>query len=228
MAVYRTLNWRQRLFVCHFLGKTNGNPTEAAKLAGYKCPESAGLNLLNHPIIHATIQAKLEEAAMQADEVLARMSDIASGDHDDFLDEYDHQVGVDPETGEPITEKRLRFNYAKAKKRGKTHLINQIEIQPDGTVKVKLHSSADALDKLAKVHGLYKERIDVHAIIGDTEEDRRKFVAIFGAFAQLEGTGVGGAGGCPPEPGALLDHSLEGELDPCSPPEVIELPATLD
>jgi len=221
----RTLNWQQRLFVINYLGKANGNATKAAELAGYRNPQATGSQLLQHPIVHAALQAKLEEAAMQADEVLARLSDIASGDHDDFLEEYDHQTGVD-ENGDPVYQKRLHFNYGRAKKRGKTHLISQIEIAPDGTTKVKLHSSADALDKLARVHGLYKERIDIYAAIGDTEEDRRKFVTVFGAIAQLEGASSGGTGGSTPEPGALLDHSIEGELGSCPSLETVELPPT--
>lgn len=220
----RTLNYRQRLFLVNYLGKAQGSAEEAARLAGYKYPASTGAQLLQHPIVNAAIQAKLEEAAMKSDEVLARISDMASTDIDEFLDEYDHQAGVDQDTGEPIYEKRLKFNYAKAKKRGKTHLVKKLRVLPDGSVEFELHNSADALDKLARVHGLYKDKIDIRAAIGDSEEDRRKFIAVFGAFAQLEGASSGGEGGGQGESSPFRDRSLEGSLDACSPSEVIELP----
>lgn len=220
----KTLNWRQRLFLVNFLGKCQGNAEEAARLAGYRYPASTGSSLLQHPIIYAAIQAKLEEAAMTSDEVLARLSDIASGDQDDFLDEVDCQTGAD-EIGNPIFEKRMRFNYAKAKKRGKTHLIKKMKFDKDGRIEeVELYGAPDALDKLARVHGLYKDKLDIRAAIGDSEEDRRKFVAVFGAIAHLEGAISGGEGWSEGEPGALCHSGLEGSLDACSPSEVIELP----
>ncbi len=211
----RTLNWQQRLFVINYLGKANGNATKAAELAGYRNPQSSGSQLLQHPIVYSALQAKLEEAAMQADEVLARISDQASTDIDEFLDEYDHQNGVDEE-GNPTYERRLKFNYRKAKSRGKTHLVKKLKILPDGSIEFELHDSAAALDRLAKVHGLYKEKIDVNFAIGDTDEERRRFTAVFAGFAQLtepEGTGGDGAGGSEAVAGPLCDSGIEGIVD---------------
>ena len=186
----RTLNYRQRLFLVNYLGKAQGSAEEAARLAGYKNPASAGSQLLQHPIVYAAIQAKLEEAAMGADEVLARISDMASTDIDEFFTEEDVQVGVD-ELANPKYEKKLRFDYAKAKKRGKTHLIKKIKVDKNGDIEFELHNAADALDKLAKIHGLYKERIDIHAQIGDSPEDRSRFTRLLAGFAYLEGASFG-------------------------------------
>lgn len=211
----RTLNWRQRLFVINYLGKANGDATKAAELAGYRNPQATGSQLLQHPIVHSAIQAKLEEAAMHADEVLARISDQASTDIDEFLDEYDHQNGVDEE-GNPTYERRLKFNYRKAKSRGKTHLVKKLKILPDGSIEFELHDSAAALDRLAKVHGLYKERLDVNVAIGDTDEERRRFTAVFAGFAQLTepaGTGIAGEGGSEAITSAFCDSGIEGILD---------------
>lgn len=209
----RTLNYRQRKFVCNYLGPCNGNGVEAAKKAGYLNPAADSERLLNHPIVRAAINAKLEEAAMDADEVLARISDQASVDIAEFLDEYDHQAGVDPDTGEPIYESRLRFNFKKAKARGKTHLVKKLKVLPDGSIEFELHDSAAALDRLAKVHGLYKERFDLNVAIGDTEEDRQRFIAVFGGFAQLTGSGGAGADGGQAIPGTLCDSGEQGCLD---------------
>lgn len=209
----RTLNYRQRLFVCHYLGKAAGNETEAAKLAGYLNPESTGSKLVQHPLIYAAIQSKLEDAAMQADEVLARLSDIASADYDEFLREEEFVDGVNAH-GEPALKKRIVFDYAKAKSRKKTHLIKKLKIDKDGSVEFELHSAPDALEKLAKVHGLFKEKLDVNVSIGNTEEDRQRYIAVFGGFAQLEGSAGTGADGSETEPGALCDSGEQGALDP--------------
>lgn len=209
----RTLNYRQRKFVCLYLGKCNGNGVEAAKKAGYLNPEQAAQQLVNHPIVRAAINAKLEEAAMDADEVLARISDQASVDIAEFLDEYDHQTGVDPDTGEPIYESRLKFNFAKAKARGKTHLVKKLKVLPDGSIEFELHDSSTALDRLAKVHGLYKERVDINVAIGDTEEERQRYIAVFGGFAQLTGPGDTGEGGGEAIPGAFCGGGEQGCLD---------------
>jgi len=158
---------------------------------------------------------------MASDEVLARLSDMASTDIDEFFTEVDVQDGVD-EIGNPKLEKKLRFDYTKAKKRGKTHLIKKIKVDKNGDIEFELHNSADALDKLAKFHGLYKERIDIHARIGDTEEERLRFIAVFGGFAQLAGASPAGTGWGEGIAGAFRNSGIEGPVDSGSAPALPE------
>ncbi len=53
------------------------------------------------------------------------------------------------------------LDLQKAKARGKLHTISGIEYSDKGHLKVKMHSSLDALEKLAKIHGLYAPETNV-------------------------------------------------------------------
>lgn len=78
------------MFVDSYL--SNGfNATEAARKAGYKGNDhtlsTVGYENLRKPEIAIEVQGRLNEAAMCANEVLARLSKIARGEVVDFLDE---------------------------------------------------------------------------------------------------------------------------------------------
>lgn len=165
----RTLNYRQRLFALHLLNSAKGDPAKAARLAGYKNP-SVGYSLVKHHLVAGLIEAKIETAAMQSEEVLARITDIASADHDDL-------ITLD-ESGRPT------FDYEKLKKAGKTHLIKKMEILPGGGVRVELHDAHAALNTLAKISGLMRERVDIHQIT-DGSESTERIIAILGGFTEL-------------------------------------------
>jgi hypothetical protein len=82
---------KQRVFVeAYFACGMNG--TEAARRAKYKQPRVSAQDLLRHPGVRAAIEERLAEAAMSANEVLARMTQIARGDMSDFLRVDEEQV----------------------------------------------------------------------------------------------------------------------------------------
>lgn len=66
-------------FVCGF------NATEAARRAGYAHPNKQGPALLVNLGIRAEISRRFAEIAMPADEVLARIGEVARADMGDFL-----------------------------------------------------------------------------------------------------------------------------------------------
>ena len=68
---------KQRVFVEHYLACWNA--AEAARRAGYSADStrSIGSENLTKPDIRAAIARRLAELAMGADEVLARLSDLA-------------------------------------------------------------------------------------------------------------------------------------------------------
>jgi len=80
------LTHKQRAFVEHYLA-CNFNATEAAKRAGYseKTAYSQGQRLLKNVEVTAIVSQRLAEAAMTADEALARLSDMAKGDMSEFI-----------------------------------------------------------------------------------------------------------------------------------------------
>jgi len=68
---------KQTLFVENYLKSFNA--TEAAKLAGYseRSAHAIGYELLRKPDISAIVKQRLENAAMSADECLARIAELA-------------------------------------------------------------------------------------------------------------------------------------------------------
>jgi hypothetical protein len=138
------LTFRQRLFVFHYLGTADGNGSEAARMAGFAEPGAAASRLLKNVNIRAAIDAKLSQAAMSADEVLARLSEMATVDAADFI---------------TITKEEVRLDFDKARRRGKTHLIKAIKWTKAG-VSFVLHDSQAALEKLGRHHGIFGERAD--------------------------------------------------------------------
>jgi hypothetical protein len=137
-----SLTVKQRLFVSYYLGAANGNATEAARMAGYSNAE-IGRQLLRNITIRSAIEAKLAGPAMAADEVLARLSDMASADMADFTDE-------DPDGG-------FRLNLTKARRAGRLHLVKALRPTQFG-IGVVLHDAQAALEKLGKYHALWQDR----------------------------------------------------------------------
>ena len=86
------LNYRQRLFVEHYLGESSGSAIDAARRAGYRCPQTHGPRLLTTRGVRAAIDARVETAAIPANEVLARIADVATSDLLNFI-EVDNNGG---------------------------------------------------------------------------------------------------------------------------------------
>ena len=137
------LTYKQRLFVAAYLGESSGNAADAARRAGYRWPEKQGPQQLAKTSVRTAIDASLDEAALKADEILARISDIATADIGDF-------VSIDGKGG-------CTLDLAKAKKAGRTHLIKSIKPTKFGLA-IELHDTQAALEKLARYRGLFAER----------------------------------------------------------------------
>ena len=139
------LTYRQRMFVSYFLGTANGNATEAARMAGYATAHVDGSRLLANAIIRVAIDAKLLSAAMSADEVLGRLSDMASADMGPFIKQ---------------AADGIVFDLAQIKAARLTHLIKSITPNKFGT-KIEFYDAQAALEKLAKYHGLLIDRSEI-------------------------------------------------------------------
>lgn len=158
------LTTKQRLFIESYL--SNGfNATEAARAAGYKGTEntlsSVGYENLRKPEIATAVSARINEAAMGANEVLARLSAIARGDVTEVLDDDG------------------RFDFEKARKAKKTGLLKklkrkttkkQVDARTEGgdeeaetietsviyeEVEFEMYSAHEALRDLGKYHRLF-------------------------------------------------------------------------
>lgn len=126
------LNARQEAFVNEYLKCRNA--AEAARRAGYsaRSARQQGQRLLTNDDILAEIQARTQEKAMEADEALSRLADIARGSMEDFVS-FTH---------EPYPA--FTLDLAKARRRGVLHLIHELSYDSNGNPKLKLYDAKDA------------------------------------------------------------------------------------
>lgn len=134
------------------------NATEAARRVGFTHPNTQGPRLLLDVGIQEIIKARLDKLKMGADEVLIRLAEHARGDIGDFMD---------------IESMSFDISLKKAKEKGITHLIKKIKQRTVITqkkngdeeethyIEIELHDSQAALDKLARAHGLYRDRLEI-------------------------------------------------------------------
>lgn len=208
----RSLDHYQRLFVHYYLGDAKNDEVKSARLAGYRNPERRGPTLLKNPTICAYLEQKLEESgAMPVAEILARLSTIAALDVMEFVEfkTETNKAGVEVE--------RPALDFKKIKKLHKGGLIKKLKIQPSGATEIEFHDSADAMDKLAKYHGMFKERIEIEHVNGDAGSER--IVAILSGLTQLAGAINSGTPCGEPEPGGLCDRGEQREVGSGPAPE---------
>ena len=143
---------KQKAFVLEYI--KDWNASQAAIRAGYK-PEWAATNtgkLLNNTKISAAIDEEYEKRAMSANEVISRMTDIARGSGDDYIEVDKHgYAGLD---------------LYKMKKAGKLHLIKKYSVTKNGTT-VELYDAQAALVTLGKRHGVFADK---HELTGKDGE----------------------------------------------------------
>jgi hypothetical protein len=151
---------KERLFVSYFLGKARGNKTQAARLAGYTTPHVVGFRLYKKANIRAAIEAKLNEVALSADEVLAHLAEQAEADIGVFLDVY--------------PDGTYRLDLAKAKRADKLRLVRKLTPTKFG-ISIELHDSHAALALLGKYHGLF-EKLDLSKLTRDQIDQLRKLI----------------------------------------------------
>lgn len=147
-----TLTGKQTLFAAHYL--MCWNASEAARRAGYpeKTAAIIGFENLRKPKIKALIDAKMAENVMSADEVLSRLSQMASANLMDVLSDDEE------------------FDYSIAKAKGLTHLIKKIKrrqfTDKDGNTTVReteieLYDAQAALVHIGKHYKLFTTPIEV-------------------------------------------------------------------
>lgn len=139
----KALRDKQQAFIAHYLACLNA--TEAARRAGYseKTAHAIGWENLRKPEIRAAIDARLKELHLSSDEVLARLSEMAVADMDDFIT--------------PI-KGGARLDIRKAKERGKLHLVKKFSKGKNGT-SIELHDAQAALVQLGRYHGLFVDKL---------------------------------------------------------------------
>ena len=151
------------------------SPTGAARLAGYgggkdgKAYKQRGYSNTHNSRVMDYVRALLTViGAMSVDEVRARLEQHARGDIGNFL----HLVTDDD------GKTSLMLDWEGAVEAGLTHLIKKYSNTPRGGVVVELYDAQVALDRLARMQGMYKDggieqKVGVFVSIGglDLEKD---------------------------------------------------------
>jgi phage terminase small subunit len=166
-----TLSDRELRFVTAYLTTANMVGYRAAEEAGiagtYMSRRAEASRILAKPSIKQAIRDALREDGMTVDECIKRLSDMARGTLDDFVD-----VAEDGS---------MTINMVKAKTRGLMHTFKTIQKTKEGW-KIERHSALEALDRLARIHKLYgddQEKVDmnlVNAILSVLPDELRQHV----------------------------------------------------
>lgn len=124
-------------------------------MAGYAWPQKVAERLVGKSGIKAAIDRKLKSVAMSSDEVLARLSEFAAADLDEFISVNDDGEGWVDLT---MAKKAKRLRVVKKLKFTKKTFEREGLATTDQTAEIELHSPLVALDKLAQFHRLYDEK----------------------------------------------------------------------
>lgn len=131
----------QRAFIDYYILEKNG--TKAAQLAGYKgnyaTLRAIASENLTKPNIKAEVERRFAEQSMSANEVLARLGDIARIDMGEF---------VEIKRGIPF------LDLEKAERYSKLHLLKKFKTGKQG-VEIELYDKQAALETLGKHLGLF-------------------------------------------------------------------------
>lgn len=143
------LTAKQRKFINEYLKCFNA--AEAARRAGYseRTARYIGCENLTKPNIAAAIKKHFDQSAMSRDEVLSRLGDMGRASIEDFTTVIE---------GVP---NGLYLDMEKARAAGKLHVIRRAKYDSEGRLEIELHDSQAALDKLARAHGLYNDKLEV-------------------------------------------------------------------
>jgi len=144
------LNPKHKLFVDTWL-TNNWNGTEAARTAGYTGTQASlgvtASRLLGDAKIKAYRDAKIKTLHLEADQILQRWAEMATGDLTKLLDRK----------GQP--------KLKEARKKG--WLIKKLKQSADGSIEIELYDAQRALDSLAKNLGLLKDSVQLTGANGE-------------------------------------------------------------
>jgi hypothetical protein len=150
-AIKPKLQGMQSEWVLHYLADPRRNATEAARLAGYKNPEQSGWENLHNPKIQEYIRDHFLNMHMTAEEVTARISEVASTLYAAYL-RYDEVTGD------------LAVDLRRLLDDGLGHLIKGITYvrtgQDSATQVVEFFDAYKAKIDMGRIHGLFGAKGD--------------------------------------------------------------------
>lgn len=157
----RPLNHRQERFCEEYL--VDGNATQAAARAGYSRKTAAiqGWELLQKPKIKERLQVLRQEQSrrvqIHADRVLAEVAKIAFADLGDILDFSGGTLALRPaNTIHEDARRALASVKVRRQVEGSGEESRQVEL-----IEFRLASKLEALEKLGKHLGIFREQVDL-------------------------------------------------------------------
>lgn len=174
----KKLTDKQKLFCDFYVGECRFNATKAAKMAGYseKTAYQQGFELLRQPKIRNYIDAALRQMTLGANEVLARLTEIANGSIESFLDEegnFDYKAAK--KAGAlPLLKKLKRKKTSKkietskkvaAEDEGSESEADPITIETQEEYEFEIHSALEALRDLGKFHKLFTDKQEANVTV---------------------------------------------------------------
>ena len=148
----KRLRYKQKAFVEEYI--RTWNATKAAGFVDYANPRQQGSRLLSYDYIQAEIQSRLAEMAMDADEVLARLSEQAAVNIGDFI-----KKEIIEDDGEESYILRLDWDMIKEK----GHLIKKITHNQFGPT-IELHDGQAALVHMGRHHKLFTDKTEIEQL----------------------------------------------------------------
>lgn len=143
---------------------TNGwNGTEAAKVAGYSGNRDAlavhaSMTLRNHKV-RRFLEQRMLEAGLTEGQITARLSEVATASIAWFLDKR----------GAIIPSRIRRYGY----------LVREYEAPAKGKrARIKLHNSMEALGMLAKIRGMFQDRVELTGEVTSSTQSRVEVIVV--------------------------------------------------
>jgi phage terminase small subunit len=165
------VNTKQSVFVLEYL--KDFNATQAAIRAGYskRTAYSIGQENLKKPEIAQAIKAEITERSMSSEEVITRLSEMARGDLAELMDitpaGYTFALMIRDANGNLINNPKTKL-IKKIKQKTTTYLAKQEDGEDREIIEteLELYSSQEALNTLAKYHGLLVDRTNITGDLG--------------------------------------------------------------
>ena len=140
------------------------NATQAARQAGYSGDENTlgviGYENLRKPKIKDYIDKRINDVSMSTNEVLQRLTEWGRGTVEPFLTTNDNSEALS------LNSDESRKHSGLIKKIKQNERVLKGESSNDETVlsrtfEIELHDAKDAVDKIARIRGMYNDKLDI-------------------------------------------------------------------
>ena len=156
----KPLNTKQQVFVSEYLKCFNGTDAylKAYPKVKHDSARAAAARLLAEVSVKAEIESRLSALHMGADEALKRLASIARGDVGEFINEFGG-VDLGEAHAKGLTPLIKKVKQRTVTKIGKTDKDEDTEVHD---TELELYSALDALRDILKIHGKYKEEVNLN------------------------------------------------------------------